>query len=494
MGDGVLTYTLTPAPSAGLTFDAATRVLSGLPVEAMGVTECIWTATDEDGDTATLIFTVEVLADLVPAFTDTVGAQQFVENQAITPVMLPQATGGDGVLTYTLTPVPSAGLTFDAATLVLSGMPTEAMPMTEYSWIATDEDGDTAKLVFTVEVLADLVPMFTETVEPQRYRAGRAIAPLTLPVATGGDGVLTYALTPAPPEGLSLDAATRVLSGMPTTPMTEAAYKWAVTDADGDMAELIFTIAIEVADRTRLRAINEAILPELARAMRTSSLDALTGRIDQEGISSGVMNAEAAIMSLANKVMASEYAIQEGLWSLQEMLNGSSFALPLSNRNNAGAPISGRCHCPVALWGASDFRRLSLNGDAPISWDGDLFAVHLGADMRFGNGLIAGLAGSWFDGSVAYTDQGYGEAISGTHESRMVSAHPYLGWSSQMGSNLWATAGYGRGEIAIDDDKAGAHASDSNLRDRSSGWARAPIWRALDVRFEGRSVGDALGG
>ena len=376
------------------------------------------------------------------------------------------------MLTYTLTPAPSAGLTFDPVTRTLSGMPTEAVDETECIYTATDEDGDTATLVFTVEVLveviADLVPVFTETVEPQRYRAGRAIAPLTLPKASGGDGVLTYTLTPALPERLSLDAANRTVSGTPTTPMPEAAYKWAVTDADGDTAELIFTIAIEVSDRTRIGAINEAILPELARAMRTSSLDALTGRIDQEGISPAGMNAGSALMSLANKMMASEYAIQEGLWSLQEMIGGSSFAIPLLN-NDAGAPVSGRCHCPVALWGTSDFRSLSLSSDAPITWDGDLFAAHLGADMRFGNGLIAGLAGSWFDGSVAYTDRGYGEAIDGTHESRMVSAHPYLGWSSTMGSNLWATLGYGRGEIAIDDDKAGRQASDSNLRTVATG-------------------------
>ena len=71
----MLTYTLTPALPAGL--DRDERTISGTPTEAMTLTEYSWIATDEDGDTATLVFTVEVLADLVPAFTDTVGAQQF---------------------------------------------------------------------------------------------------------------------------------------------------------------------------------------------------------------------------------------------------------------------------------------------------------------------------------------------------------------------------------------------------------------------------------
>ena len=469
-GDGTLTYALTPGPSAGLTFDLATRMLSGMPTEAMAATECIWTATDEDGDETTLTFTIEVAADLVPAFTETVGAQNYIQYQPIDPLTLPLATGGDGTLTYALTPGPSAGLTFDLATRMLSGMPTEAMAATECIWTATDEDGDTAMLVFTVEVDADLIPRFTETVGPQRYRAGRAIAPLTLPLATGGDAPLTYSLTPTLPAGLVLDAATRIISGTPTTPMNETAYKWMVTDADGDVAELIFTIAIEVSDRTRLKAINELILPELSRAMRTSTLDALTGRIDQEGTSRapGIMNSEAALSFVASKVMASEYAIKEGTGSWQEVIGGSSFALPLSH-DHADTLNAGRGRGVGALWGASDFRRLSLSGDAPISWDGDLFAAHLGADMRFGNGFIAGLVGSWFEGSVTYTDQGYGEAVDGTHESRMVSAHPYLSWSSPMGSNLWATAGYGRGEVAMDDEKVGHQTSDSDLRTAAAG-------------------------
>ena len=477
-GDGVLNYDLEPPLPNGLSFDKTTRVISGTPLADIDDTEYTWTATDENGDETTLTFTIEA-ADLVPAFTDTVDAQNYIQYQPIDPLTLPLATGGDGTLTYALTPGPSAGLTFDLATRMLSGMPTEAMAATECIWTATDEDGDTAMLVFTVEVDADLIPRFTETVGPQRYRAGRAIAPLTLPLATGGNAPLTYSLTSTLPAGLALDAATRIISGTPTTPMNETAYKWMVTDADGDMAELIFTIAIEVADRTRLKAINELILPELSRAMRTSTLDALTGRIDQEGTSRapGIMNSEAALSFVASKVMASEYAIKEGTGSWQEVIGGSSFALPLSH-DHADTLNAGRGRGVGALWGASDFRRLSLSGDAPISWDGDLFAAHLGADMRFGNGFIAGLAGSWFEGSVTYTDQGYGEAVDGTHESRMVSAHPYLSWSSPMGSNLWATAGYGRGEIAMDDEKVGHQTSDSDLRTAAAG-GRVRLSRGL---------------
>ena len=178
------------------------------------------------------------------------------------------ATGGDGALIYALDPALPAGLTFNAVTQVIFRTSTEARAATTYALTATDADGDGAILTFTVEVLADLVPEFTATVGPQRYRADRAITPLVLPKATGGNGALTYALVPAPPAGLVLNVATRVLSGTPTAPMPETEYRWAATDEDGDEAELRFTIAIEVSDRTRIGAINQAVLPELSRAIR----------------------------------------------------------------------------------------------------------------------------------------------------------------------------------------------------------------------------------
>ena len=59
----------------------------------------------------------------------------------------------------------------------------------------------------------------------QTYTMGRPITALTLPVATGGTGTLTYTLTgPAmrgladqAVPGLTFTATTRVLSGTPTT-------------------------------------------------------------------------------------------------------------------------------------------------------------------------------------------------------------------------------------------------------------------------------------
>ena len=94
---------------------------------------------------------------------------------------------------------------------------------------------------------ADTSPSFADGSGPgdQSYTAGAAIAPLTLPAASGGDGTLTYTLTPTVP-GLSFDAATRRLTG---TPSAAGAHDMAytATDADGDTATLRFGIAVRAA-------------------------------------------------------------------------------------------------------------------------------------------------------------------------------------------------------------------------------------------------------
>ena len=77
-----------------------------------------------------------------------------VEGTPISNVTLPVAMGGDGTLTYSLTPdVP--GLEFDAATRVLSGTPTRAGTY-QMTYTANDSAGNTTSLRFTVTVMSSI--------------------------------------------------------------------------------------------------------------------------------------------------------------------------------------------------------------------------------------------------------------------------------------------------------------------------------------------------
>ena len=79
-------------------------------------------------------------------------------------------------------------------------------------------------------------PRFLFAMLDQSYVAGNAISALTLLAARGGNGSLTYSLSPSVP-GLDFNASTRSLTGTPTTAGTYTMI-YTVTDADGDTAEL----------------------------------------------------------------------------------------------------------------------------------------------------------------------------------------------------------------------------------------------------------------
>ena len=158
---------------------------------------------------------------------------------------------------YTLSTALPAGLTFNSGTRVLDGTPTAVATAATYFYRAADGDGnnmpsDSVLLTFTITVSADTAPAFAgnAAIEAQTYAALTAIMPLTLPTATGGNGDITYTLTPAIP-GLTLDAATGVLTGMPTTEATATMYTYTAADGDGNTAagdEVSLTFSLTVTE------------------------------------------------------------------------------------------------------------------------------------------------------------------------------------------------------------------------------------------------------
>ena len=80
------------------------------------------------------------------------------------------------------------------------------------------------------------------------YEIGTAIEPLTLPAVTGGTPPFTYSLTPALPEGLVFDAATRTILGTPSAEVTATEYTYIVTDAaNANLSVPLFSIEVGTA-------------------------------------------------------------------------------------------------------------------------------------------------------------------------------------------------------------------------------------------------------
>ncbi len=250
-GNGTLTYTIAETLPVGLTFTGASRQLSGTPTTVQTATDYTYTVTDADGDTATLTLSITVEDDVSPSFgSSTIPAQVYTEGVAITALTLPEATGGNGTLTYSIAETLPAGLTFTGASRELSGTPTTVQTATDYTYTVTDAEGDTATLILSITVEADATPSFgSSTIPAQVYTEGVAITALTLPEATGGNGTLTYTIAETLPAGLTFTGSSRELSGTPTTVQTATDYTYTVTDADGDAATLTLSITVE-ADAT----------------------------------------------------------------------------------------------------------------------------------------------------------------------------------------------------------------------------------------------------
>ena len=181
--------------------------------------------------------------------------QTYTVGVAIRRLVLPEALGGNGPLTYDLRPkVP--GLPFDPAARTLSGTPSTAAtyPMTYRVSDADDNtsagDTDTRSFIITVRE-RDTAPTFAESVADQPYTVGVAIRPLVLPKAMDGNGTLSYDLRPTVP-GLTFDPAARTLSGTPSTagtyPMTYQVSDADDNTADSDADTLMFTVAVRPPD------------------------------------------------------------------------------------------------------------------------------------------------------------------------------------------------------------------------------------------------------
>ena len=245
-GNGTLSYGLSPALPLGLAFDDSTRAISGTPSELKAETVYTLTATDADGDEATLTFSLTVEEDLEPGFSpNTYAAQNYRQNSPVPDLALPKATGGNGTLSYGLSPALPRGLAFDDSTRVISGTPSEVKAETVYTLTATDADGDEATLTFALEVREDLVPAFNPNMyEAQNYTRSVRISPVALPKATGGDGTLSYGFRPDLPAGLAFDGSSLEISGTPTELKSRTPYMLAATDEDGDVATLMFFLSV----------------------------------------------------------------------------------------------------------------------------------------------------------------------------------------------------------------------------------------------------------
>ena len=352
-GDGELSYSVTPALPAGLSLEASTGLLTGTPTGTSAEATYTYTVSDADSNTAdsdkgTLTFKLEVVGK------DTLRVHHEVEDGFLRKdggrtFALDYIFNGPSTTTYTASSSDSAvatasvsgstlavtGVAHGMATITISASATgqttvsqsfelevygqnrtpvwSAVPDTSVETgetvtidledYASDPEGttltysassgDTSKAtvavaqtsILTVTAVAagtatitvtasdgyfnptdsfdvtvsssNAAPAFAQgtTIADQSLTQNVPMTTLSLPAGSGGDGQLSYSLSPALPAGLVFDAEARTISGAPTATAASDTYTYTVADSDdttgsGDEASLTFTLVVAAKNTT----------------------------------------------------------------------------------------------------------------------------------------------------------------------------------------------------------------------------------------------------
>ena len=301
------------------------------------------------------------------------------------------------------------------------------------------------------------------TVSSDRALTGMLTVSLTL--SDRGDGGFTAEDVPGGLGPRSFEAvfgATASRTGTASIPTGAdsdeegmEAYRITLNDATGyavggdSTAEGALSDGV-VGSAARANRVNEKILPQVAAAALSQSLGVITDRIER--VASGVGEGSSGLGALAVGGGSSP--------KLRDLLPGASFVLPLGATEGGGKAVS--------VWGRGDWTDLE-GSESGVDWDGEVWSAHVGADLRLRPDLLAGAAVSYSESDLdAETD-----GMRSVYETRLTSVSPYVAWLFEDGSSLWASVGYGRGEVRVREEGGETREADLRMRSVAAGGRRA---------------------
>ena len=444
-GTGTVTDDPSPALSDGVTRAAAAHSVTGTPTVAQGETTYTWTATDEAGATATLPFIIVVAADLQPVFQEEVEAQRYRVGTAVS-LTLPTATGGNGELQYALAPAPPSGLTFDPVTLRLSGLPAEAVARDDYRLTATDEDGDTATLTFTLEV----VP------EGRVRDLGLMLAGVGRTVATDAVDVLEGRF------GSPALSRVQVILGGQVLRLTEEGAGTEVDAVSEDSA----------GSAAGARTGTWQRVTGLARGVARAFGVVIDGEIGQPRV-----DASSYAAPLEGEGRRSAWQSQERIQPVsgKELLARSAFELPLTRSGQDGVPA-------LTLWGRGSAGGFSGRPRNDFTMEGTLYSGYVGLDYRPKPTVLLGLGVSHGTGNVNYERTAVSER--GGMDVKLTSVFPYAHWQPRQGLRVWSMlgAGWGEMEVTLAGDAGRTRTTDlTSLMGAVGGRQALTTWQGIDL-------------
>jgi len=242
----------------------------------------------------------------------------------------------------------------------------------------------------------------------------------------------------------------------------------------------------------RAGRLNTRVLPHVAAAMTSSTVSAIADRIDAVANGMGMARRmEMGGLSSMAATFASPGAGVSGPGRLgrsgaASLFGGSSFQMPLGGSN---VPQVTSAANQLATWGAGEYSHLGEPGESVLDWSGNLVSAHVGADTRVTSDILAGVAASYSAGTFDFTDKTGASPVSGTYGTTMTSVNPYVAWfSGARGDAVWGTAGFGWGDVEVEDDREALRTSPARMMSGAAGGSYQLLERGasgLRVKGEG---------
>ncbi len=462
---------------------------------------------------ATITINIQGVTDLMPTFGGaTIAPQNYPVTTAVS-VTLPEATGGDGALTYAINPTPPlpAGLTFTAATRVLDGTPTTAQSATSYTYTVTDTDtanSDTVPLTFTLTVIDN--PPDIVLADGPRISADE------------GEMVTLNAGGSSEPEGQTLDflwtqnaaddpqvtlSGANTATATFTTPEERTRLTFTLTVSDNSTPPNTATARVTVqVGRSSERALQKT-LAAFGGAFAAGTVSVFEDYLGNTGASAntshftiGGHKFELAATTPAQTLDSRVASVRKPLTRQRTLtlenddsvINTPSVSYPQKHKSPSvsfpndrktgsdsdhvfhriGNPANTTTMSAKDLLMKSAFHfNLNDEGTGTSGWslwarattsnfdgkpeddfdlDGDVTSAYLGMDYQTPTGTRLGLAISETSGDVDYDDAT--DEAQGDLDADLTSILPYIQWQPNDATTAWAMLGYGEGDAELSTD------------------------------------------